>query len=314
MKSGEIARISAAVLIVLLMGSLLGLSGCRKNHSSSSTSGGGGGGGGSGGGGGGGGSAEDPPPPPPPPPPPSGPSDIYEPNNTQTSAYPLTPYPGTFTIDALIATTSDQDWFGFAASIGDQLTIDLTSLPFDYDLELYDVSGTLLASSLNSGTSSEFISYVTVVDGGIYYLKVFSASSSSTTDGYHLTITVGPAYDDWREPNETRATAYFIGLWSGGGPGWSFDAVIKTPTDTDWYVFSMDSSDVALSIDLTSLPFDYDLELYNEGGTLIASSTNGGTSSESIFWLCSAYELYYIRVWSYSGSSSSDAYHISIGP
>lgn len=116
-------------------------------------------------------------------------TDIYESNNTSTTAKPIT---NNGSITGLISTTSDIDWFSFTnSSSASKIKITLTNLPFDYDVKLYNPSGTLLATSQNSSTTSETIIYNTTSVIGTYKIKVYPYSGSSATSCYTLTVLTG---------------------------------------------------------------------------------------------------------------------------
>ena len=79
-------------------------------------------------------------------------------------------------------------------------------------------------------------------------------------------------------------------------------------TDTnDYYRFSLANSG-NFNLNLTGMTADADVQLLNSSGSLIASSTNGGTASESITGQLSA-GTYYIRVYPYSGDTN---YNLSV--
>ena len=61
----------------------------------------------------------------------------------------------------------------------------------------------------------------------------------------------------------------------------AFTAQIATTTDKDYYKFSNTSAEKHIKVELTTLPFDYDLKLY-KGTTLKGTSENGGTANELI--------------------------------
>ena len=74
-------------------------------------------------------------------------------------------------------------------------------------------------------------------------------------------------------------------------------------TDTnDYYRFTLANSG-NFNLGLTGMTADADVLLLNSSGSLIASSTNGGTTSESITRQLSA-GTYYIRVYPYSGNTN----------
>jgi hypothetical protein len=130
-----------------------------------------------------------------------------------------------FTLNGYICPSGDQDWF--KVPIGDigTYTIDLTSLPADYDLKFYDPWLNLLASSTNGGTNAEQIVYSDFSAGGYYYIQVYGYGdafheadsyrlSASWEDACNLTLSVTPTGTqtlDW-----------------GGQPQWTFHVTDQT--------------------------------------------------------------------------------------
>jgi hypothetical protein len=121
-----------------------------------------------------------------PPPPP----DPYESNDSFGTAYYLGGPINTYVVTPYINPSGDVDWFRVTEDAGFTLTITLDQLPADYDVELYNSSGTFLAGSYNGGTIAESITY-TAPTTGSYYIRVdgFSGASSST-NSYRLTVDV----------------------------------------------------------------------------------------------------------------------------
>ncbi|MCS7074264.1 MAG: fibronectin type III domain-containing protein, partial [Bacteroidia bacterium] len=111
-------------------------------------------------------------------------TDSYEPNNSQSAAKAITT--GT-TITAKICSATDVDWYSFAnTSTSQNIKVTLTNLPADYDLELYNASGTMLYYSNNGGTTSESIIYNNA-PVATYYVKVYGYNGAfSTTSNYSL--------------------------------------------------------------------------------------------------------------------------------
>lgn len=134
-----------------------------------------------------------------PPPPPCNPNvNIYEPNESLSAAYA---YPINEVQTAYIGTSTDKDWYTFTTSslTGTNIKIDLTYLPADYDMKLYNSSGRAIATSRNSGTNDESIKLNTS-SSAKYYLQVYGyAGAFSSTKCYALKIT-------------TSGTALFNGL------------------------------------------------------------------------------------------------------
>jgi hypothetical protein len=116
-------------------------------------------------------------------------TDNYEPNNSRSTSLPLTPI-ATDRI-AQIAYSGDNDWYRFAnTSSQKNIRVDLTNLPADYDLKLYQNS-TLRKTSQNDGTMSEFVTYNTSKVASNWYAYVYGYSGAySNTQCYTLRITL----------------------------------------------------------------------------------------------------------------------------
>lgn len=93
------------------------------------------------------------------------------------------------TYNDYIGTSTDQDWFKFTTGGTGTISLSLTNLPGDYDLYLYDSSGTQLAASTQSGTTAESISYAASAAGTFYAKVVGYNGAMSTTQAYALTAT-----------------------------------------------------------------------------------------------------------------------------
>ncbi len=110
-------------------------------------------------------------------------TDIYETNNTSSQAKTISVNTN---IIARIGNSTDKDWFRFSNTTSARnIRIDLTNLPADYDVRLYNPSGTQVAISQNGGTTSEVINYNTTTTGTwrvqVYgYNGAFNASSCYT--------------------------------------------------------------------------------------------------------------------------------------
>jgi len=106
-------------------------------------------------------------------------SNSYEPNNTKNKAKAIST-----DVDILseIATSTDNDWFSFSNSAGaPNMKVTMTTLPADYDIKLYNPSGSNVKTSANGGTTDETMIYNTSVVG-TYKVKIypFSGAFSNT--------------------------------------------------------------------------------------------------------------------------------------
>ncbi|MFH1352591.1 MAG: LamG-like jellyroll fold domain-containing protein [bacterium] len=115
----------------------------------------------------------------------------------------------------------------------------------------------------------------------------------------------GDSSDAYYEPNESFSAAYTISKDT------TIYAYIWDSDDKDYYKFYITRAGT-VTINLTSLPGDYDLRLYNSSQNQIAYSGNTGTADDSITQYLSAISVYYVYVDYYSGSSSDDTYCLSL--
>jgi len=222
--------------------------------------------------------------------------DIQEPNNTQATA-------GTISVAtnymALIATNTDNDYYKFTVAAGTNITVSLTTLPFDYDVQLLNSAGTVIGSSAAGGTTSETIT-VNGVAAGTYTVRVYGYNGAfSATLCYTLHVTASSSCSNTPEPNETQAAASTISVNT------DVNSQIATATDLDWYKFTNTAAQPNIYVTLTNLPFDYDVYLYNAAGTQIGSSAAGGTTNEAIIYNTSTVGTYSIRVLGYNGVFST---------
>ncbi|SDF76945.1 pre-peptidase C-terminal domain-containing protein [Chitinophaga filiformis] len=115
-------------------------------------------------------------------------TNTFEPNGTRATAAAISV---NTEINSQIASSTDVDWFKFSnTSAQPHIEVLLSNLPGDYDLYLYDSTGSLLGSSENGSTSSERIVYN---NGpvGTYYIRVVGYNgASSTSICYKLTANI----------------------------------------------------------------------------------------------------------------------------
>ncbi|HVO31725.1 MAG TPA: PKD domain-containing protein [bacterium] len=213
-------------------------------------------------------------------------SDAYEPNDTQLDAFYLGAGPNTFTVNDGYLDTLDVTFYADVVNNGAAITS-----PFYVDF--YANRDTAPADG----------------DYGDDYQQVTSLDANATTRLYFTVPNVDPtvATTSWikadslseiDEADETDNDSYGLN-------------VTVTP-DEDWFSVYEDSG-FTLSISLTNLPADYDLELYDSNGTKVASSANAGTTAESISYTATATDYYYVRVVGYQGARSSSApYNLKI--
>lgn len=136
--------------------------------------------------------------------------DPYEPNGSMAYAYKV---------------ISDEDYYGYIEPVGDvdyfyieivpnlsgKLNVYVGSIPSgqDYDLYLYNSSGTLLASSTNTSNADELISRTGTLPGK-YYMKVVGKTGCySSTDSYLFRCHFYPNPGQWYsqiDPSQSVST------------------------------------------------------------------------------------------------------------
>ncbi len=93
-------------------------------------------------------------------------------------------------VTAWMGSTSDVDYFRLTLPAGKTVVVDM-SVPSgkDYDIKLYNSSGTRLAYGYNGTGQAEHVTYTNSGSSAMYvYIKVYSYSGSSTTTPYILDV------------------------------------------------------------------------------------------------------------------------------
>jgi hypothetical protein len=109
------------------------------------------------------------------------------------------------------------------------------------------------------------------------------------------------------EPNETSSAAAVLPLNT------TSTAFICTSTDIDWYRFTTTSTATKVRVQMTSVPADYDMKLYNSSSTLLGTSENSNTNDEQLIVNATSTNTYYLRVYGYGGVfSSTDSYLLNV--
>jgi subtilisin family serine protease/Tol biopolymer transport system component len=182
------------------------------------------------------------------------PSDsAYEPNNSFEEAYTIS---SSYTYNGFIWSNTDVDYFKININAGENVNINLTSLPDDYDIFLFGPDKTELARSINGGKSNENIN-LTAVSIGTYYIKIIGYYGvHSVSDDYELkaTITpelVPPSITSFTVPTYSTNVSPSLGFnisWSGsdnsaGSGVASYQIQRHNNTTTAWSTIKVDGTD-----------------------------------------------------------------------
>ncbi|CCH95670.1 Similar to tr/Q3M5S2/Q3M5S2_ANAVT Peptidase S8 and S53 [Microcystis aeruginosa PCC 9432] len=212
--------------------------------------------------------------------------------NTLATARAITVGSSTTSYTDWVGSTDTNDYYRFTLANSSNFNLGLTGLTADADVRLLNSSGSFIASSTNGGTASESITRQ--LSAGTYYIRVYPYQSANTN--YNLAVSA-TSID---LAGNTLATARAITV---GSSTTSYTDWVGSTDTNDYYSFSLANSS-NFNLSLTGMTADGDVQLLNSGGSVIASSTNGGTASESITSQLSA-GTYYIRVYPYQSANTN---------
>jgi hypothetical protein len=120
----------------------------------------------------------------------------------------------------------------------------------------------------------------------------------STTGSFTTTAVVSACTDNYESNNSLSASKTIP-------KNADITARIATSTDKDYFNFTTTTADRNIRIDLFNLPADYDVKLYRNN-TLITTSANSGTASESIVYNNGATGTYRVYVYGYNGAFNAN--------
>lgn len=151
-----------------------------------------------------------------------------------------------------------------------------------------------------STTTSKIISGLSPSTSYDFKVQAVCPSGNSEYSGVSTFSTIdGPTCAESYEPNNSKSTAVTIST------GTDILSQISTSTDNDWLKFTNTSSAPNLKITLTTIPFDYDIKLYNTSGSLVKTSENPGTSDETIIYNTATVGTYKVKIYGWNGAYSN---------
>ncbi|MCW5316351.1 pre-peptidase [Nostoc sp. KVJ3] len=170
------------------------------------------------------------------------------------------------------AVVDGQDYYKFQLNSNGNLTINLNGLGSNANLYLVTSSGSIVASSLQSGNASESIS-ANLYQGTAYYIRVNQASSGFTN--YNLQISL--VSDPVDNAGNTLATARNINPLTTN----SYSDFVNSSDNKDYYRFDL-TSDALINFSLTPATGNANLDLLDINGNSIQSSNKSGTAIDTI--------------------------------
>jgi hypothetical protein len=152
-------------------------------------------------------------------------------------------------------------------------------------------------------TTSNTYTFTGLTAGTTYNTRVatvcsFGTSANSTQVNFTTTAVV--ACTDSYETNNTYNQAKSIAVNS------NITARISSSTDKDYFRFSTTTSNRNIKIDLTNLPADYDVILYNPSGVQVGISQTTGTANETIIYNNGPVGTYRLQVYGFNGAFNNN--------
>jgi hypothetical protein len=235
--------------------------------------------------------------------------DANEEDDTQAAATPTSDgsYSG-FTI-----CPGDDDWFSFALTTNETLQVDVlfSNLEGNIDLQLYNVSSTLLADSASTDDDEQII-YV-APSAMTVYLRVSLPQDSGSTLGNSYSMVVAAAIstcaaDSYEENDDPMSPSVVFSF------PFSETGLTSCPGDDDYYAMYLAAGDT-ITIDVAFLHAEGNIDVYlsDSVGTPVATSLSTD-DDEQIVYTSSGGGNYAVRVTLAQdlGSSAGNEYDLDI--
>ncbi len=225
----------------------------------------------------------------------------YEYNNDPGNAKTIEAYEPKY---AAIGAAGDVDFYKFTLKSSETVSIQLSELVRNYNLELYNANNVLVKASSNSGSLNELIT--APLAAGTYYLKIFGVANVFGKELYRLLLTTGSCAELPGTPNNSLSASAYLNQ-SLGSPIYG---ALRTSGEADWY--RIIDFKGGLQISLTDLSQDFDVDVFEKGLTRIAVGYTRGTGSEFINLPNLSFGEYYIKISGFNGASSPNCYTLDV--
>jgi hypothetical protein len=193
--------------------------------------------------------------------------------------------------------TDKLDFYRFSLSGSSNFTTTLKRLKDNADLTLFDSDRRRIAISKNVGSADESIS--TVLEKGDYFIRIDQKGTTDNTN-YRLRFSTTPFIRPEQAGN-SRAEARAITVSSTPG---LFQDSVGTADTNDFYSFSTTAFG-NLSLNLSGLSADANIQLLNSNGAVIRSAIASGTAADTINTGLEA-GTYSIRVFPGAGNTTTN--------
>ena len=192
-----------------------------------------------------------------------------------------------------VGTPDTQDFYRFSIPQARNVSIREVGAGYGADVQLLNASGQVIANSTSVGTAIAGIDRL--LEAGTYFVRAFQSYGEVN---YDLTVSASVVVAN----DNSIAAARDLGALSST-PTTVRDFVGGSDTQ-DYFRFTLSQSR-NVSLRLSGLSADADLQLLDAQGRVVASSIRGGTLSEDINLTLSA-GTYFVRVVQYSGDTNYD--------
>jgi uncharacterized protein YkwD len=217
--------------------------------------------------------------------------------NTLATARQITVGSTATTFTDWVGATDTNDYYRFSLNQSSNLNLSLNGLSADANVELIDSSTNFVIASSNAlGISSEFINRQ--LNAGSYFIRVFPTTGANTN--YNLNVTAIPDF-----AGNTLATARQITV---GSTATTFTDWVGATDTNDYYRFTL-SQTSNINLNLSGLSANADVQLLDNIGNIIISSTASGISNELINRQLNTGN-YFIRVFPTTGANTN--YNLSV--
>ena len=166
---------------------------------------------------------------------------------------------------------------------------------------IYNVQYKLSTSATwtNTTTAGLSLSLTGLTAGTVYNFAVSATCPAGTgnlsaTGSFTTTAVVSACTDNYESNNSLSAAKTMA-------KNIDITAKISSSSDKDYFKFTTTTSDKNIRIDLFNLPADYDVKLYRNN-TLVSTSANSGTTSETIVYNNGATGTYRVYVYGYNSA------------
>lgn len=201
-----------------------------------------------------------------------------------------------------VSTTDQTDVYAITTEGWTNLSVDLTGLTGDADIELKDKDGGGLGSSANGGSDAEHIA--AVVGPGTYYLVITSYGDDTP---YRLSVSGTPGEEP---PPDSAGSSQSDARDLGDVTGSSAEASdwVGPADSSDYYAFTIRERQ-AVTIGLDGLSADADINLVGTDGSYLLGGTNTDTDAEALTATLDA-GTYYLNV--YPAGAESTEYRVTV--